>query len=136
MGEIAAAAESVRSMGDLRFVVARSPPCSIVEAHGFLFSRNRHSGGGRTISAFLAEVGLLRPVVLDVICRRFDPAAFRSAALIKLSGLAQALLAQSSRISKSRITERLELLQQAAWIAPANPIVLSRLGIELAWSVV
>ena len=75
-------------------------------------------------------------MVLDVICRRFDPAAFRSAALIKLSGLAQALLAQSSRISKSRITERLELLQQAAWIAPANPIVLSRLGIELAWSVV
>jgi len=106
----------------------------LLKRAGFSFRAFDTLGGEHTISAFLAEVGLLHPAVLDVVCKLFDPAAFRSAALAKSSGPAQALRAQSSSTSKSRIIERLELLQQALRIALDNSIVLSRLGIELAWT--
>lgn len=106
----------------------------LLQREGFGFDDVGIPGGGHPISSFLAEAGLLRCAILDVIAGQFDPAAFRIAALAKLQGSAQALLAQSSRTSKSRIGERLALLQRAADIAPANPIVLSRLAVELAWA--
>ena len=107
---------------------------NLLQREGFSFAEIDVPGGGHPISSFLAEAGLLRPAIMDVIAGQFDPVAFRSAALSKLPGSAQALLAQSSRASKSRIIERLALLQRAADIAPDNPIVLSRLAVELAWA--
>lgn len=106
----------------------------LLQREGFGFAKVDIPGGGHPISSFVAETGLLRPTIMDVIAGQFDPAAFRSVALSKLPGSTQALLAQSSRTSKSRIGERLALLQRAADIAPDNPIVLSRLAVELAWT--
>ena len=106
----------------------------LLRRDGFGFEAIGIPGGGHPISSFLAETGLLRPLVLDVIAGRFDSGKFRDAAIAGLLGSAQALLAQSSRTPKSRIGERLELLREAARLAPANPIVLSRLAVELAWA--
>lgn len=105
-----------------------------LERDGYRFQRVEIPGGGHPVGGFLAEIGLLRPAVLDVIAGRFDPGQWRQAALEKRSGSAQALLAESSRVSKGRIGRRLALLQRAAQIAPGDPIVLSRLALELAWA--
>ncbi len=106
----------------------------LLQREGFGFAKIDIPGGGHPISSFLAETGLLRPAIMDVIAGQFDPAAFRFAALSKLPGSAQVLLAESSRAPKSRIGKRLALLQRAADIAPDNPIVLSRLAVEFAWA--
>lgn len=105
-----------------------------LERDGYRFRHVEIPGGGHPVGGFLAEIGLLRPAVLDVIAGRFDPEQWRRAALEKRSGSAQALLAESSRVSKARIGRRLALLQRAAQIAPSDPIVLSRLALELAWA--
>lgn len=106
----------------------------LLQRGGFSFRGIDIPGGGHPVGSFLAEAGLLRPAILDVIAGRFDPARFREAALAMLPGSAEALLATSSRTPKSRIVARLELLQQAARIAPDNPIILSRLALDLAWA--
>lgn len=105
-----------------------------LERDGYRFQRVEVPGGGHPVGGFLAEIGLLRPAVLDVVAGRFNPGQWREAALQGRSGSAQALLAESSRVSKARIGRRLDLLQRAARIAPGDPIVLSRLALELAWA--
>ena len=105
-----------------------------LERDGYRFQRVEIPGGGHPVGGFLAEIGLLRPAVLDVVAGRFNPGQWREAALRGRAGSAQALLAESSRVSKARIGRRLALLQRAARIAPSDPIVLSRLALELAWA--
>ena len=101
---------------------------------GYVFQPVEIPGGGHPVGSFLAEVGLLRPAVMDVIADRFDPGRLQREAARRRPDSAQALLAQSSRLPKARIQGRLELLRRAAQIAPDNPIVLSRLALELAWA--
>ncbi|RYY17357.1 MAG: hypothetical protein EON55_02350 [Alphaproteobacteria bacterium] len=105
-----------------------------LEHEGFRFQRVEIPGGGHPVGGFLAEISLLRPAVLDVIAGRFNPGQWRQAALQQRATSAQALLAESSRVSKARIGRRLALLQRAAQIAPRDPIVLSRFALELAWA--
>ena len=101
---------------------------------GYRFHPVEIPGGGHPVAAFLAEVGLLRPAILDLLAGRFDPDRLRTAAMARRAGSAQALLAASSRVGKARISRRLALLEGAAAIAPENPIVLSRLALELSWA--
>lgn len=105
-----------------------------LQREGYVFAPVEIPGGGHPVGSFLAEVGLLRPAVMDVIADRLDPGLLQREAARWQPHSAQALLAQSSRLPKARIQGRLELLRRAARIAPENPIVLSRLALELAWA--
>ena len=87
---------------------------------GYVFQPVEIPGGGHPVGSFLAEVGLLRPAVMDVIADRFDPGRLQREAARRRPDSAQALLAQSSRLPKARIQGRLELLART----PTPPLAL------------
>lgn len=86
---------------------------------------------GHPAGAFLAETGLLRPLVLDILAGRIDLAPFRAEARARRTRSATWLSEFAAAQPAVRRGCAVALAQRAALLAPDHPAVLDRLALRL-----
>jgi lysophospholipase L1-like esterase len=110
-------------------------PSNIDARHVELFARRTRvipvalHGAGHPCTGFLAEIGLLQPLVLEVAAQTFDVTAFVDKARIRRG---RSALFMSSLADRCRDPERqVRLRRRAVELAPLNPAVMMRYGLAL-----
>ena len=87
--------------------------------------------GGHGIGAFLSDIELLRPLVLDMLADRLDAPAFLALAHERRESSPTWLGEHAARVATIDREEALALAEGAAALAPDNPAVLHRLALRL-----
>ena len=95
----------------------------------FRFTHVRLPGAGHPVTGYLVEVGLLEGMVLQACQGTIDVPALQAAAWEGRERSPQYFAVRATRV-KARST-KVELLQKAADLAPGNPDVRCRLGVQL-----
>ena len=95
----------------------------------FRFTHVHLPGAGHPVTGYVAELGLLEGVVQQACRGTVDVPALQAAAWEKREQSPQHFMVRATR-AQERAT-KIELLQRAACLAPGNPDVRCRLGIQL-----
>ena len=95
----------------------------------FQFTHVQLPGAGHPVTGYVAELGLLEGMVQQACRGTVDVPALQAAAWERREQSPQHFMVQATRAHERAV--KIELLQRAACLAPGNPDVRCRLGIQL-----
>jgi tetratricopeptide (TPR) repeat protein len=87
--------------------------------------------GGHPVTGFLAEIGLLKRLILSVCHNSLDPAAFVATAWARRAQSAQYFTTLADATAGWRHDKRLALIRRAVELTPNSATTIRRLAIEL-----
>jgi tetratricopeptide (TPR) repeat protein len=98
------------------------------------FQRIGLPGGGHPVTGFLAEIGLLKELILSICHSRFDAAAYVAAVQARQMTSPQYLISLADALAGWRHDKRLALVQRAVDLAPDSATSVRQLAIELRFA--
>jgi hypothetical protein len=98
------------------------------------FERIGLAGGGHPVTGFLAEIGLLKSLILSVCDRSLDVARFVTDARERQAQSPQYLITLADGMAWWRRDKRLALIQRAVELGPHSATSVRRLAIELRYA--
>ena len=98
------------------------------------FQRIGLNGGGHPVTGFLAEIGLLKQLILSVCDGSLDVSAYVAAVQARQMSSPQYLISLAEGMAGWRHDKRLALVRQAVDLAPGSATSVRQLAIELRFA--